>query len=299
MSTRVDCLLFSRRRLVGLQHASDGVLSSERAAFQWGWLEQMLAASQLPGGVMAAWNMPLRSGRMAVCRVMDSTEITAGCFWSVGVIVMEAEQHDWLLKRLGAAISDQSFWRAGQFLKKSGLVLPDWPKDPQATPEERSAMKDLLRRGVLKAPATVSGSARQADPQVLRLPLLLDAAQRMRLRWCVGLPQPAPGAVVATVRPLATPQVEVTPSRPVPEIDVRFRHASVQAAQSMTGTPRAENEQAAAQTDDVAGFDQPYAVSFKRPTGAGWAVPLACLSLMLTATLLAWWLVRGGRSPIG
>lgn len=276
------------------------MLASERAAFQWGWLEQMLAATPPPAGLMAAWNTPLRSGRMAICRVMHSSDVVAGAHWSVGVLVLEAAQYDWILGRLCAAISDSSLWRAGHFLKQSGLDLPDWTPDPPVSREERAAMREMIQRGALNAPATVSGTVTVADPQVLRLPMLVDTTQRMRLRWCVGLPQAAPGSIVATVRPLETQRGEQVAARrlsagtpPPLERSEDRPHGARAASASHHG------ETASEELAGTVSFDPPYKVTLKQPTRAAWGVPAVCVGLMLAAMLAAWWIVRGGTLPAG
>jgi hypothetical protein len=296
MSFRVDYLLFNRRRLVGLQHASDGVLPSERAAFEWSWLESSLAARELPEGVVAAWNMPLRSGRMAICRLMPHGESAAGSHWKIGVIVLESEQHDWILRRLCAAVSDNSFWIAAKFLNRSGLVLPDWGDDPLAGSDDRLAMKEMLQRSVLNAPATVSGCASQVDPQVLRLPILLDRAQRMRLRWCVGLPAPAPGSTVASVRPLVPPKSNPTFSAALqtpPQHD--SGRQGNRSAVARHDVPAGGRERARSKSIEevISGDLRMDRVTFGPTNRAAWGVPFICLGLMLTATLAAWWILRG------
>ncbi len=198
------------------------------------------------------------------------------------MIVLEAAQYDWILGRLCAANSDSSFWRAGHFLQQSGLDLPDWTPDPSVSREDRAAMREMIQRGALNAPATVSGTVTTADPQVLRLPGLLDATQRMRLRWCVGLPQAAPGSIVATVRPL---------SSSVLSEDRSPRAQSATASQIGVSTSE--------EPPGPVRFEPPYKVTLKQPARSAWGVPALCVGLMLAATLAAWWIVRGGTLQAG
>ena len=201
MSTRVPGLIHVRRQLIGLLHAHHGVLPSERAGMSWGWLEAMLPARVLPPGLLAAWNLPLPSGRVAVSRIVVIRELGLSEPWGVLTIVLERPQYDWFLGRAWTALHDESFWQLTRFRGADGVALPSWPDEPVPSKQQVDAARELAHRGQLRLPAIVAGNNPDADDrQVLRVPVVVTGDSRYRLRWAIGLPQGAPGALVATTR---------------------------------------------------------------------------------------------------
>lgn len=299
MSTRVAGLIHVRRQLIGLLHAHHGVLPSERAGISWDWLEGMLPARALPQGFRAAWNLPLSSGRVAVSRVVPIRELGLIEPWGVLTIVLERPQYDWFIARSWAALCDESFWTLPRFRAAEGVMLPDWPSQAVPSMDQVHAARELAHRGQLRSPATVSSAdPDQDDQQVLRVPQAVTGDSRYRLRWALGLPQPVPGALVATVRAVRAVAA--------PQARTDFKaHASAADSEAWQQPP-AHVPNGVMGDDPEFGVDvgpsgpafpssgdpeEAFTLERKHRSGGQWLVPAICGGLLLAGVAFAFWLM--------
>jgi hypothetical protein len=122
----------------------------------------------------------------------------------------------------------------------------------------------------------------------------------MRLRWCVGFPHPAPGSIVATVRPLRNPLLEPARFLSSALMDPPLsRQETLESAQTSAQPRIVSDVRRTGVSGSKAGFKAPHEATSKRPSKGGWAVMVSCFIVMLAAVLVAWWLARGGRLPMG
>ena len=295
MKARVECMVAVRTQLIGLRHASAGVLATERQAMQWGWLERILPAAHVPSGFAGAWSVPLSSQRMAVCRIAAPTEQQPAPWWSVCVLVLEVDQYAWLAKRLQGALADEAFWHPSNMTAAEGVVMPSWPEDAKATSAQRSACLNLAQSGAIRPPGVSRLTTAQAcDQQVLQVLALVAESQLPKLRWSIGLPEAAPKAMVASVRPLAhalraaprpMPAAEteavMPPPLPVGESSQSWRVAATPPAPALAPSPPAADA---------------WDIGLKRRSRFAWVVPAVCSTLMAASIACAVWVLLRVRA---
>jgi len=264
----------------------------------WGWLEAMLPARMLPAGFLAAWNLPLPSGRVAISRIVAIRELGLSEPWGVLTIVLERPQYDWFLGRAWTALHDESFWQLTRFRAADGVVLPSWPDEPAPSKQQVDAARELAHRGQLRLPAIVAGNDPDADDrQVLRVPVVVTGDSRYRLRWAIGLPQGAPGALVATAR-VARPGVETRQGGHEPRAD-----QALEPDDWPEPRPSAKHQPDAAPSDPwqvdspevPTAFDSASDEAFllqRKPVSRGqWLVPVICAVAALAGLALTAWLM--------
>jgi hypothetical protein len=295
MKSRVECMVAVRTQLIGLRHASAGVLATERQAMQWGWLERILPAAHVPIGFAGAWNVPLPSQRMAVCRIAAPTDQQPAPWWSVCVLVLEVDQYAWLAKRLQGALADEVFWHPSNMAAAEGVVMPSWPEDAKATSAQRSACLNLAQSGAIRPPGVSRlATAHACDQQVLQVLALVAESQLPKLRWSIGLPEAAPKAMVASVRPLGQ-GLHAAP-RAMPAV----RPEAVMPPPVPVAAPGNGWQVAVADPAPVFASPAPAAdawdIALKRRSRVAWVVPTACSTLMAASIASAVWVLLRARA---
>ena len=136
----VETCCFIRRRLIGLQTNSDGVVPQERKSFEWGWLERALGPQNGPLDAIAAWVQMLPTTRVALCRFVTPPKNSPPDYVCIATLVLERNQYAWLSTRLRTALADESFWNATDFAAGTALRLPNWKIDPPLTATQKKPL---------------------------------------------------------------------------------------------------------------------------------------------------------------
>ncbi len=291
MEPRADTILCVQRRLMGVHFASEGVLRSERLALEWSWLEVWLSEGQRPRQTTMVWNLPLSTGRMAICRLLP-TRSSSGAGFAVALLLLDRLQHEWFVERIQVALRHTRFWAPAQLMQPGGVTLPAWPEDvPPDAQCARLATKILdaaRRRPIVVPPNIPSAMGRDA---VLHAVSLVPPEELHRFRWSVGLPGPVPGAAVAQVCAAGAP-VESEPSAPAVETSTAGPQGPPAVQSPLTAAPKGAADQITADLDDptpaeaAAQGDAGIRVEIQR-TGGSWLVPALCCLVMATAVAMA------------
>lgn len=196
----VETCCFIRRRLIGLQTNSDGVVPQERKSFEWGWLERALGPQNGPLDAIASWVQMLPTTRVALCRFVTPPKNSPPDYVCIATLVLERNQYAWLSTRLRTALADESFWNATDFAAGTALHLPNWKIDAPLTATQKKAIIDLAKLGAAKKTAIANQhSAIDLHTLVLGLPSLLNSDQLSQVQWSVGLPVAFPNTLVASL----------------------------------------------------------------------------------------------------
>ena len=276
MAHRADTLVFVRRRLMSLHHAGEGVLASERAAFDWDWLERAVAERAALPTDPIAWGVPMPSGRAAILRACAAPDLPHGASWGVVGLLLEAPAHAWFLQRAVEALTDDAWWSELVAHSTGSVALPDWR--PDAPVEVSTSERDRLLRGEsVRAPWLAAGAGVQA---VLGPVRALGTVGALRVRWSLGLPVAAPGSQICSIRASgATTETPAGRGRPRVEPVPRAPAASASRTVEVSHVPAP----AAAPVT----VSEPFEVRRRHGGRFDW-LPWICLAVMAGALAMGW-----------
>ncbi len=203
---RVDIHVFGSKSGYGTVAESAGIRADEKGEleqFLFGEISTQDAIARIETHASMTARM-LRSGRVAVSRMLPAgTDDGGRPTVEVVTLVVDARTYETRFGALSLLANDVSFWRDARARAASGV---DWPVGPDPSPDPRDT--ELLHLLDAWMHALRSGSVailpESTAPALLRFVATLDATDRARCRWGIGINSLSAPVDICTMLPGAS-----------------------------------------------------------------------------------------------